>query len=73
MNTPETIYVALADEAVQVWRPVLAQHLQGDRYRILEQPYDTTSERWEFVPGDDVICEFVEAHEGKILAARRRP
>ncbi len=66
-----TIYVALPDEAVQVWKPVLAEHLGGNRYRIIDQPYDRSIERWEFVPGDEVVCERVRAYEGEILAARR--
>jgi hypothetical protein len=66
-----TIYVALPDEAVQVWRPVLAQHLGGDRYRIIEQPYDRSVERWEFVPGDEVVCKLIPAQDGEILAAQR--
>ena len=67
-----TIYVALPDEAVQVWRPVLAEELGEGRYRIVEQVYDLEVERWEFVPGDEVVCEHVRADGGEILAARRR-
>ncbi len=67
-----TIYVALIDEAVDAWRPVLAEHVEGHKYRIVEQTHDEAIERWEFVPGDRVECEVVESDDGHILAARRR-
>jgi hypothetical protein len=72
MTDSVSIYVALPDEGVQVWRPIFAEHLGGDRYRVLEQPYDTELERWEFVPGDEVICGYVDSYDGKILAAIKR-
>ena len=65
------IYVALLDEGVQVWRPVAAEHLGGTRYRILPQTYDASDERWEFIPGDEVVCEWVRLHDGDTLVARR--
>jgi hypothetical protein len=67
-----TIYIALPDEAVAVWRPVLAEHLGGDRYRILEQPYDAANERWEFLPGEEVICEETRLYGGLVLVAHGR-
>lgn len=65
------IYVRLIDEAVDVWRPVRAEHLRDDVYRVGEQPYDRTSERWEFEPGDEVVCGLIESADGPILAALR--
>jgi len=65
------IYVLLPEEPVTVWRPVEAEYLGENAYRILSQPYDATEERWEFVPGDEVICEQTRTHDGSILAARR--
>jgi hypothetical protein len=63
------IFVRLPDEAVDVWRPVLAESLGDDRYRILDQPYDREDERWEFEPGDEVVCELIDSSEERILAA----
>ena len=63
------IYIALLDEGVDVWRPVQAEHLSGNVYRILSQSYDRTIESWQFEPGDVVLCEMVESSEGRILAA----
>jgi hypothetical protein len=42
-----TIYVAPLDEGVDVWRPVAAEYLGNDLYRLLDEtPED---EVWEFV------------------------
>lgn len=50
-----TVYVKLLDEDVDVWRPVLAEHLDGDRYRLVgETPED---EVWPFATGDIVNCK----------------
>jgi HEAT repeat protein len=51
-----TIYVALLDEAVEVWRPVQAAHEGGDRYRILSANADPEDEQWEFQQGELVRC-----------------
>lgn len=67
----DEIFVSLLDEAVDVWRPVRAKHLQGSVYRILEQPYDRNVEVWRFGPGDKVVCELIDSSDGRILAATR--
>jgi hypothetical protein len=72
MARTTTIYVSLLDEGVQVWRPVAAEHLDGDVYRIVAQPYDRETERWAFQPGDRVVCEHVETANGRVQAAVRR-
>ena len=69
MSRITQIYVALLDEGVDVWRPVLAEHTHGKVYRILDQAYDPSIESWQFEPGDEVLCDVIEAHEGLILAA----
>jgi hypothetical protein len=51
---------------------VQAEHLHGDIYRIVDQPYDRGVEAWQFQPGDKVVCELVDADGGPILAAVRR-
>jgi hypothetical protein len=66
------IYVALLDEAVDVWRPVKAEYLGGDVYRIVEQLYDREVEAWQFEPGEEVVCEVVDTADGRILAATKR-
>jgi hypothetical protein len=45
------IFVQLLYENVDVWRPVKAEQIASDRFRIVEQPYDRRTERWEFEPG----------------------
>lgn len=72
MNDEGQIFVRLLDEAVDAWRPIRAERVDGDRYRIIEQKYDRDIERWEFGPGDRVVCESVDSGDGPILAAVRR-
>lgn len=71
MSATTTIYLSLLDENVDVRRPVQAEHIDGDVYRIVNQPYDRDVERWAFVPGDRVVCETVETSDGRVLAAVR--
>jgi hypothetical protein len=53
----KTIYVELLDEGVDVWRPVEAEPLGDDRYRLLAKPdYDPELEAWAFLPGSVVGC-----------------
>jgi hypothetical protein len=66
------IFVYLPDEQVEVWRPVQAEHLRENVYKIVEQPYDEEDETWQFEPGDEVVCELIDSNEGRILAATRR-
>ncbi len=54
--TDETIYVALLDEGLDVWRPVKARQLSPDRYLILDQEYDQDAETWAYEPGTVVEC-----------------
>jgi len=61
-----TIYVALCDEGVDVWRPVIAQRV-GDFFRISgEIPND---EWWEFQPGQLVRCQTHQFENGVGLVA----
>jgi hypothetical protein len=53
MNT--TIYISLLDEGTDVWRPVSAEQVSGDIYRVTGTPPDDT-ESWEFATGDMVRC-----------------
>jgi hypothetical protein len=72
MSDLTEIFVSLLDEAVDVWRPVQAEHIRGKVYRIVDQPYDREIETWQFEPGDEVVCELTDASDGQILAAMRR-
>ena len=72
MGVATTVHVALVDEDVEVWRPVLAEHLHGHTYRIAAQEYDAAVERWEFEPGEVVVCELRRTSEGDMLVAKRK-
>ncbi|HYV46629.1 MAG TPA: hypothetical protein VFA20_17305 [Myxococcaceae bacterium] len=72
MTEPVQIYVALLDEGVDVWRPIKAELVEGDVYRIIHQPYDRTIEAWQFEPGERVICRLIASNDGQILAAVQR-
>jgi hypothetical protein len=66
------IYMALPDEVVPVWRPIRPVRLHDDVYRIVDQAYDRELERWQFEPGEQVLCEHIETEDGTILAATTR-
>ena len=66
-----TIYVRLLDENVDVKRPVQAKNVERNVYRIVSQPYDRDTEKWEFEPGDRVVCETTGLTEGNVLLAVR--
>ena len=69
MNEQDTIYVALLDEGVDVWRPVAARRLSSGRYLILDQDYDRAIERWQFEPGTVVSCRARDRDGRQILIA----
>ena len=52
-----TIHIDLPEEAVDCWFPVQAEHLGGDRYRILEEPQD------------DPVLQF---HKGEVVRCRQQ-
>jgi hypothetical protein len=62
-----TIYVALLNEGVDVWRPVHAVPLDGDLYRIEDSV--PVEEDWEFPPGSVVRCERREPDDDSRLFA----
>lgn len=72
MSSSTEIFVSLLDEPVDVWRPIQAEHVHDDVYKITDQPYDRKVETWQFEPGDEVICEQIDSNDGQILAAMRR-
>jgi hypothetical protein len=69
MSKRDTIYVALLNEGIDVWRPVEAERLSPDSYRILDQDYDPAIERWEFGPGTVVRCRKENRDGREILVA----
>jgi hypothetical protein len=63
MTEPVQIHIRLLDEAVPVWRPVDAEHVGGDQYRVLGPiPED---EVWEFQPGEVVRCHLQSFADNK--------
>jgi hypothetical protein len=50
-----TICARLVNEDVDVWRPVAAEHVGGDRYRLIDDMPE--GEEWQFVKNDIVRCE----------------
>jgi hypothetical protein len=69
MSERDTIYVALLDEGIDVWRPVEAERLSRDRYLIIDQAYDRGVERWQFEPGVVVRCRKEKRDGRSILVA----
>jgi hypothetical protein len=69
MSKRDTIYVALLDEGIDVWRPVEAERISPDSYLIVEQGYDPAIERWEFEPGTVVRCRKEKRDGRQILVA----
>ncbi len=49
-----TIYIELLDEGTPCWRPVEAEYLGSDLYRIVGA--QTRDETWAFSLGDVVRC-----------------
>lgn len=64
-----TIYVYLLDEGTDCWRPVSAEHIRDDVYRILGQPPDPEDEKWEHLPGALVRCRQQRLSGGDCLVA----
>ena len=53
---PITIFVALLEEGTAVWRPVQAEALGKDLFRIVSRNPDPEDEHWEFSSGEIVRC-----------------
>jgi len=58
----ETIYMYLPDEAVDVWRPVQAEKLGPDLYRVLGPV--PAEEVWQFSPGSIVRLQMKRLEDG---------
>jgi len=64
-----TIYLALLDEGIDVWRPVQATELASGLYQIVSDNVDPSDERWEFSAGSKVRCELRSLSGGTYLVA----
>ncbi len=69
MPVATTIYVYLLDEGTDCWRPVSAEHLRDDVYRIKGEPPDPEDEKWEYLPGAVVRCRQQKLSGGDCLVA----
>jgi hypothetical protein len=49
------VYVAILDEGTAVWRPVAAERVSGDVFRLTGPVPE--GEQWEFQPGELVRCD----------------
>lgn len=63
------IYMPLKEEGSPTIRPVDAEPLEGDIYRILSSQVDDT-ELWEFPSGSLVKCRIETWNLGEVLVAR---
>ncbi len=71
MTERVTIFIKLRDETVDVWRPVDAEQVGGDEYRVLGEIPE--AEVWEFQPGEVVHCrkrDFGDKKIGLVAFAR---
>lgn len=67
-----TIYVALLDEGVDVWRPVQGEVLGNGLFRIVTENADANTETWQFNAGEIVWCvekEFSDGESGFVAVA----
>lgn len=64
-----TIYVYLLNEATDVWRPVQAEILGNQLFRIISENLAGEDECWQFSSGTTVRCETKVLSDGAVLAA----
>ena len=66
-RSPQTVYVELLDEDVEVWRPVAADVEAGDVFRLPRLA--AAGEAWRFPPGSRVRCQWRQLPDGCFLVA----
>jgi len=68
-----TVYVALLDEGTHVWRPVAAERISGELFRLAGPV--PRGERWEYQPGELVQCRerLFSGGERGLVAVERGP
>ena len=69
INNSIEIYVYLLDEGVDVWRPIQAEKLSNNLFRIVSKNPDLEDEKWQFSTGDIVKCEEHQLSHKKCLVA----
>jgi len=67
----DTVYVRLVNEPVDVWRPVAAESLSENVFRLLEGSIPD-DEAWAFEPGDEVVVEARDREGERVLVAVAR-
>ncbi len=71
MVAPMTVYVPVLGRGEEMWRPVFAQPLMGDVFRLLgPQPAD---EDWGFKPGQAVRCNAHTMKDGETVWLAAEP
>ena len=68
MQNREFIYILLLDEGIDVWRPVEAEKLGENTYKIIEddqKAFNNSLEEWEFKMNDIVKCEYKTLTKGR--------
>ena len=64
------VYMPLIGTDEPSWRPVLAEPIDGNTFRIARhQPYDREAEEWAFPPGSIVRCRNQKMTDGNYTAA----
>ena len=72
MDSYTKIYVQLLDEGTFVLRPTQGKQVQENTFIVLEtSDYDPTLERWMFLPGCMVECEWDDYDGESLLVAKR--
>jgi hypothetical protein len=64
-----TIYIYLEDEGTDVWRPVSAEPIGNNLFKIPESTKVPDYETWQFLPGTVVRCTFGKLSGGERLIA----
>lgn len=65
MSEEVIVYVLITNEAVDVWRPVSAERIAGDVYR-LSRTIPDEDEVWQFPAGSTVRCKQKTFPDGTI-------
>tara|TARA_R110000868_G_C10880914_1_gene762953 strand:+ start:1421 stop:1645 length:225 start_codon:yes stop_codon:yes gene_type:complete len=73
MNSSEEIeiFVPLLEEGTEVWRPVKAESLNNDLFKIIS--INESDETWEFTTGQTVKCitkTFADGKSGLVAIER---
>ena len=65
----ERIYIYLLNEGTDCWRPVDAERVNSDSFKIISVNPDPEDEDWQFQTGSIVRCEERELSVGRVLVA----